>query len=51
MIVYPEDELVERFILRDDKYGAPDVFNWDETVKIETLSLDVHLWEVFAKER
>ena len=51
MLVYPEDELVERFILRDDKYGAPDVFNWDETVKIETLSLDVHLWEVFAKER
>jgi len=51
LIVYPEDELVERFIIKDDRYGAPDIFNWDETVKIESLGLDVHLWEIFKKEK
>ena len=51
LIVYPEDELVERFIIKDGKYGAPDIFNWDETVRIESLGLDIHLWEIFEKER
>jgi len=51
LIVYPEDELVERFILENDKYGTTDIFNWDETMRMESLGLDVNLWEVFEKER
>jgi Uma2 family endonuclease len=51
LIIYPEDELVERFILQNDKYPAPDVFNWDEAMKLESLELDVNLWDIFGKER
>jgi len=51
LIIYPEDELVERFILQNDKYPAPDVFNWDETMKLEILEPDVNIWEIFGKER
>ena len=51
LIIYPEDELVERFILQNDKYPAPDIFNWDETMKLEILELDVNIWEIFGKER
>ncbi len=51
LIVYPEDELVERFILRNDKYPASDIFNWDETMNIESLELHMNLWEIFGKER
>lgn len=51
VIVYPEDELVERFILQNDKYPAPDIFNWDETMMLGSLELDVNIWEIFGKER
>ena len=51
LIIYPEDELVERFILQNDKYPAPDIFNWDETMKLEILEPDVNIWEIFGKER
>ena len=51
LIVYPDEELVERFLIENDKYGAPEVFNWDETMRIESLDLDVDLWEIFEKER
>lgn len=51
IIIHPEDELVERFNLEHEKYSAPEVFNWDETMKIESLGLDVNLWEIFEKQQ
>jgi len=51
LIVYPDGELVERFLIEDEKYGAPEIFNWDETMRIESLGLDMDLWEIFEKER
>ena len=51
IIVYPEDELAERFFLENDKYGAPDVFNWDEPMRIESLGLDINLWEIFERRQ
>lgn len=51
IIIHPEDELVERFNLEHEKYSAPEVFNWDETMKIESLGLDVNLWDIFEKQR
>ena len=51
LIIYPEDELVERFFFENDKYDAPEVFNWDESMRIESLRLDVNLWEIFEKQR
>ena len=51
LIVYPEDELVERFVLEDNKFVGPDIFNWDESMSIESLGLDINLWEIFEKQR
>jgi len=50
IILYPEDELAELFSLNNDKYGAPEVFNWDETMRTESLELDLHLWEIFKND-
>ena len=51
ILIDPVAEVVERFILTDGMYGAPDVFNWDETMEIITLATAIPLWEVFEKER
>ena len=51
MVFYPEERFVERFVCENNRYGAPDVFNWDEMVRIKTLDLGINLWEVFEKER
>jgi len=51
ILVYPEGEIVERFCLKDDKYNAPDVFNWDETLRLYTLDIEIKLWEIFEKEK
>ncbi len=33
------------------RYGAPEIVNWDETIRIETLGMDINLWEIFEKEK
>ena len=50
IIIYPDEEIVDRLYLEDNKYSAPDVFNWDETIKIKSIGLDIRLWEIFEKE-
>ena len=50
IIVYPDEEIVDRLYLEDNKYSAPDVFNWDETMRIKSIGMDVNLWEIFGKE-
>jgi Uma2 family endonuclease len=49
ILIYPEDELVERFLLEGSSYQTPDIFNWDESMEIRTLGLEVSLWEIFGK--
>ncbi len=51
IIVYPEREYIERYILKRGKYGAPEIFNWDETLKLRTFDIEIPLWEVFEKEK
>ncbi len=51
ILVFPEREYVERYILEEGKYGAPEIVNWDETIKILTLSMEINLWEMFEKEK
>ena len=51
ILVYPEREYVESYLLEEDKYGAPEVINWDETIKIVTLGMEINLWELFDKEK
>ena len=51
ILVFPEREYVERYLLEEGKYGAPEIVNWDETIKVVTLGMEVKLWQIFEKER
>lgn len=51
IIIYPDLEIAERYILKSKKYGSPERFNWDEELKLHTFDIVIELWEVFEKER
>jgi len=51
ILIDPVDELAQRFMLKDGVYGAPDVFNWDETVLISALEFELGLWVVFERQK
>ena len=51
IIVFPEREYVERYCLRDDRYGAPEIFNWDEVLRLCFFETEINLWEIFEKEK
>ncbi len=51
LIVYPAEELVERFLLGDGRYSAPEVFGWDEVLPLAVFpELHLNLWEVFDRQ-
>ncbi|HBG04594.1 MAG: hypothetical protein A2075_21325 [Geobacteraceae bacterium GWC2_58_44] len=51
LIVYPAEELVERFALADGRYGIADVFGWDEVLSSAIFpELRLNLWDVFDKQ-
>ena len=50
IIVFPELEIVERYMLEDNKYSTPERFNWDEALKLTTFEIELNLWEIFEKE-
>ena len=50
IIVFPEREYVERYFLEQGKYSAPEIFNWDEVLKLKIFDIDISLWEVFEKQ-
>lgn len=51
LIVYPEEELVERLLLDDGRYGAPEVFGWYEVLPLAIFpELHLNLWEIFDKQ-
>ena len=50
LIVYPAEELVERLLLSDGRYGGPEVFGWDEVLPVAIFpELSLNLWEVFER--
>lgn len=51
IIVFPEREYVERYVLKNKKYRSPEIFNWDETLRLTTVKIDIHLREIFEKEQ
>ena len=51
ILVFPEREYVEHYVLEEGKYGVPEILNWDETIKIVTLGMEINLWELFEKEK
>ena len=50
IIVFPELEIVERYLLEDNKYLTPERFNWDEVLKLKTFDIELNLWEIFETE-
>lgn len=51
LLVYPEQEYVERYWLDGNRYGPPDIVNWNETLKLVSLDIELNLWEVFEKTK
>ncbi len=51
IIVFPEREYVERYTLKEDKYSAPEIYNWDEVLKLIIFDIGINLWEIFDKEK
>lgn len=52
ILVDPANEIVERFTLTDGIYGSPDVFGWNESMRLALFpELELNLWEIFDKER
>ncbi len=51
LIVHPMDEIVERYLLVSGRYGAPEIFDWTETLSLSIFpDLSFDLWEIFGKE-
>ena len=49
-IIYPDDELVDRFLLENKLFRGPDTFNWDEIISPGLFpDLEIPLWEIFEK--
>ncbi len=50
IIVFPEREYVERCFSKNRKYGASDIFDWNEIFRLRILDLEINLKEKFEKE-
>ncbi|MEA2103877.1 MAG: Uma2 family endonuclease [Candidatus Cloacimonadota bacterium] len=48
-IVSPDQEIVELYRLKKDKFQFPIVYNWDQKIKINTIDVELKLWEIFEK--
>ncbi len=51
IIIFPDLEFVERYVMVDEKYSFPERFNWDEALKLKTFDIEIPLWEIFEKEK
>ncbi|HBG04591.1 MAG: hypothetical protein A2075_21310 [Geobacteraceae bacterium GWC2_58_44] len=51
LIVYPAEELAERFVLADGHYGTEEVFGWEEILPLAIFpELTLNLWELFDRQ-
>jgi len=50
LIAFPEREYVERYVLEEGQYGSPEIFNWDERLRLSIFPIEVKLDEIFEKE-
>lgn len=49
LIVFPEREYVEQYVLENDRYGPPEIFNWDEILRLRLFPNEITLAEIFEK--
>jgi Uma2 family endonuclease len=50
LLFFPDLDLVERHILNNGRYLAPERFNWDATLTLHAFPVQLHLWEIFERE-
>ena len=51
VIVFPEREYLEKYVLKEGAYGPPEIFNWDEVLVFAAFEIQLHLWEIFEREK
>lgn len=51
IIINPESEYVEQYILDKGRYRAPKIYGWNEVLKSSILPVELNLWEIFGKKR
>lgn len=49
LIVFPEREYVEYYLLVDGRFQGPELFNWDESLRLRGRGIALDLWEIFEK--
>ncbi len=49
LIVFPDSEYVERYLLESGKYGPPELFNWNESVPIALFPVEIILADIFER--
>ena len=49
-IVYPDEEIVEVYLLKNNKFQFPKIYNWDSVLKVQTVKIELKIWEMFEKE-
>jgi len=47
ILVYPDNEYVERHLLSKRKYEPAESYNRNEIIKLNLLDIDIKLWEIF----
>ena len=50
LLVDPATEYVEHYRLKGKRYGSAEIVNWDESLKLVILPIELSLWEIFEKE-
>ncbi|MBI4687173.1 MAG: Uma2 family endonuclease [Nitrospirae bacterium] len=49
IIVFAEEEYMERYILNEGKYTAPEIYSREENLKLTTLDMGINLIKVFGE--
>lgn len=51
IIVHPEENYIERFLLKDNRYSELDIFGAEEVFRSGIFDVEIPLWEVFEIEK
>jgi Uma2 family endonuclease len=51
IVAFPEREYVERYLLAEDRFSQPEIFTWEETLRLVAVDVEIPLWEIFEKQR
>jgi Uma2 family endonuclease len=51
IVAFPAREYVERYLLAEDRFSQPEIFTWEETLRLVAVDVEIPLWEIFEKQR